>query len=69
MNSPCPQASEDASEGVRFTPADVVRRRKAEWNGLRADTVEMTRLVRFDYGVRTDPGSTKSPAIKEWCAG
>jgi hypothetical protein len=41
MNSPCPQASKDASEGVRFTPADIVRRRRAEWNGLRADTVEM----------------------------
>jgi AraC-like DNA-binding protein len=32
MNSLCPQASKDASEGVRFTPADIVRRRKAEWN-------------------------------------
>jgi AraC family transcriptional regulator len=53
MNSPCPQASKDASEGVRFTPADIVRRRRAEWNGLRADTVEMTRLVRFEYGVRS----------------
>jgi AraC family transcriptional regulator len=53
MNSPCPQASKDASEGVRFTPADIVRRRKAEWHGLRADTVEMTRLVRFEYGVRS----------------
>jgi AraC family transcriptional regulator len=53
MNSPCPPASKDASEGVSFTPADVVRRRRAEWNGLRADTVEMTRLVRFEYGVRS----------------
>jgi AraC family transcriptional regulator len=53
MNSPCPQASKDASEGVRFTPADIVRRRKVEWNGLRADTVEMTRLVRFEYGIRS----------------
>jgi AraC family transcriptional regulator len=53
MNSPCPQASQDASEGVQFTPADIVRRRKAEWGGLRADTVEMTRLVRFEYGVRS----------------
>jgi hypothetical protein len=25
MNSPCPQASKDASEGVQFTPADIVR--------------------------------------------
>jgi AraC-like DNA-binding protein len=53
MNSPCPQASKDASEGVCFTPADIVRRRRAEWNGLRADTVEMTRLVRFEYGIRS----------------
>jgi AraC family transcriptional regulator len=46
-------AFEDAFEGVLFTPADIVRRRRAEWNGLRADTVEMTRLIRFEYGVRS----------------
>jgi AraC family transcriptional regulator len=53
VNAPCPQASKDTSEGVRFTPADIVRRRRAEWNGLRADAIEMTRLVRFEYGVRS----------------
>jgi AraC family transcriptional regulator len=53
MNSLCLKGSNDAFEGVLFTPADIVRRRRAEWNGLRADTVEMTRLVRFEYGVRS----------------
>jgi AraC family transcriptional regulator len=53
MNSPCLQASKDTSEGIRFTPADIVRRRRVEWDGLRAETVEMTRLVRFEYGVRS----------------
>jgi AraC family transcriptional regulator len=53
MNSRCLQGSKDAFEGVRFTPAEIVHRRRAEWNGLRADTVELTRLVRFEYGVRS----------------
>jgi AraC family transcriptional regulator len=53
MNSRCLQGSKDAFEGVRFTPADIVHRRRAKWNGLRADTVEMTRLVRFEFGIRS----------------
>jgi AraC family transcriptional regulator len=53
MNSPYLQASKEASEGVRFTPPDIVRRQSAEWVGLRVDTVEMTRLVRFEYGVKS----------------
>jgi AraC family transcriptional regulator len=53
MNSRCLQGSKDAFEGVLFTPADIVRRRRAEWNGVRADTVEMTRLVRFEFGIRS----------------
>jgi AraC family transcriptional regulator len=53
MSSLCLQASKDPSEGVRFAPADIVRRRRAEWDGIRGDTVEITRLDHFEYGVKS----------------
>ncbi|MBV9968913.1 MAG: helix-turn-helix transcriptional regulator [Xanthobacteraceae bacterium] len=36
-----------------FSPPDIVRRRRAEWDGITADTVEITRLDRFEYGVKS----------------
>jgi AraC family transcriptional regulator len=39
--------------GVDFSPPDMVRRRLATWSGLRGDTVEITRLARFEYGVKS----------------
>jgi AraC family transcriptional regulator len=39
--------------GVEFSPPDLVRRRLATWAGLQGDTVEITRLERFEYGVKS----------------
>jgi AraC family transcriptional regulator len=39
--------------GVKISPPDMVRRRKAAWTGIRGDSVEITRLERFEYGVRS----------------
>jgi AraC family transcriptional regulator len=52
-NSVCLQAAKDPSAGVAFSPADMVRRRAAAWDGIRGDNVEMTRLDRFEYGVKS----------------
>jgi AraC family transcriptional regulator len=51
MGSFCGQ--QDPSVGVTFSPPDIVRRRRAAWDGIRADTVEITRLDRFEYGVKS----------------
>jgi AraC family transcriptional regulator len=47
------EAAGDAMTGVRFSPADMVRRRMATWGGIQGDTVEITRLDRFEYGVKS----------------
>jgi AraC family transcriptional regulator len=52
-SSVCLQLAKDPSEGVRFSPPDMVRRRKATWEGIHGDTVEITRLDRFEYGVKS----------------
>jgi AraC family transcriptional regulator len=39
--------------GVKISPADMVRRRKAAWTGIQGDTIEITRLERFEYGVKS----------------
>jgi AraC family transcriptional regulator len=43
----------DPSAGITFSPPDIVRRRRAVWDGIRGDTVEITRLDRFEYGVKS----------------
>jgi len=35
---------------VRITPPDIVRRRSANWDGLQADNVRLTRRETFEYG-------------------
>jgi AraC family transcriptional regulator len=52
-SSVCLQLAKDPSEGVKFSPPDMVRRRQATWEGIRGDTVEITRLDRFEYGVKS----------------
>jgi AraC family transcriptional regulator len=52
-DSVCLQLAKDPSVGVKFSPPDMVRRRKATWEGIRGDTVEITRLDRFEYGVKS----------------
>jgi len=52
-NSLCLQPAGEPSIGVRFSPPDMVRRRRATWEGIHGDTVEMTRLDRFEYGVKS----------------
>src|SRR5271154_3962940 len=39
--------------GVKFSPPDMVRRRLATWAGIQGDSVEITRLERFEYGVKS----------------
>ena len=39
------------SSGLTITPSDIVRRRFSAWNGIQADSLEITRLERFEYGV------------------
>jgi AraC family transcriptional regulator len=51
MGSFCRQ--QDPSAGIMFSPPDIVRRRRAAWDGIKADTVEITRLDRFEYGVKS----------------
>ncbi len=51
MGSFCRQ--KDPSAGVTFSPPDIVRRRRAAWDGIKADTIEITRLDRFEYGVKS----------------
>jgi AraC family transcriptional regulator len=50
MGSFCRQ---DPSAGITFSPPDIVRRRRAAWDGIKADNVEVTRLDRFEYGVKS----------------
>jgi AraC family transcriptional regulator len=52
-NSVCLRTAKDPSAGVQFSPADMVRRRAAAWDGIRGDNVEITRLDRFEYGVKS----------------
>jgi AraC family transcriptional regulator len=51
MGSFCRQ--KDPSAGITFSPPDIVRRRRAAWDGIKADTIEITRLDRFEYGVKS----------------
>ena len=44
----------DASE-VRFSPGQIVRRRAAQWRGLRVETVHATRREPFEYNFRGAP--------------
>jgi AraC family transcriptional regulator len=47
------QPAANVLTGVKFSPPDIVRRRLATWSGLQGDTVEITRLERFEYGVKS----------------
>jgi AraC family transcriptional regulator len=40
-----------SSSEVVITPSDIVRRRFSAWNGVRGDSLEITRLERFEYSV------------------
>ncbi len=37
---------------VKFTSAEIARHRSAAWDGIRIESVEITRRERFDYGFR-----------------
>ena len=39
------------STGLTITPSNIVRTRFSAWNGIQADSLEITRLERFEYGV------------------
>ena len=41
-----------ARPGVTMAPADIATRQAAIWRGLAADVVQVTRLERFEYGLR-----------------
>src|SRR5579859_495520 len=38
-----------SSSEVVITPSDIARRRFTAWNGIKGDSVEITRLERFEY--------------------
>jgi AraC family transcriptional regulator len=40
-----------ASHAVTFTPAEIVRRRRAQWRGIAAEAVDITRNIPFEYGL------------------
>jgi AraC family transcriptional regulator len=46
-------AAKVAAPFVQIAPADIARRRFASWNGVRADSVEITRREAFEYRVRS----------------
>lgn len=39
----------DVATKVQISPPDIVRRRSAEWGGIRAEAIEVTRREPFDY--------------------
>ena len=39
------------SSEVVITPSEIARRRFSEWNGVKGDSVEITRLEQFEYSV------------------
>jgi hypothetical protein len=57
------QPTKDALTGVRFSPPDLVRRRLATWSGIQGDSVEITRLERFEYGL------TAVRSLRRCCGG
>jgi AraC family transcriptional regulator len=54
MRSPIdPQPAKDLPTGVKIFPPDMVRRRIATWKGIQAESLELTRLERFEYAVKS----------------
>ena len=47
-----PQPAMDTSTGVELFPASVMRRRIATWKGIRVESLELTRLERFECRVK-----------------
>jgi AraC family transcriptional regulator len=52
VNGPLRVSGSAAATDVQICPADIVRRHKAAWNGVRADTIELTRREPFEYRFR-----------------
>jgi AraC family transcriptional regulator len=48
-----PQPAMDTSTGVEIFPASVMRRRIATWKGIRVESLELTRLERFECRVKS----------------
>jgi AraC family transcriptional regulator len=46
-----PRLANVPPSGVKIAPSDIVRRRFAAWNGIQGDSLEITRLERFEYSV------------------
>ncbi len=46
-----PRFANALSSRIKIAPSDIVRRRFASWKGIEGDTLEITRLERFEYGV------------------
>jgi AraC family transcriptional regulator len=47
------QPAMDSSTGVEIFPASVMRRRIATWKGIRVESLELTRLERFECRVKS----------------
>jgi AraC family transcriptional regulator len=52
-NHIAPQPAMDTPTGVEIFPASMVRRRIATWNGIRVESLELTRLERFECRVKS----------------
>jgi AraC family transcriptional regulator len=48
-----PQPAMDTSTGVEVFPANAMRRRIATWKGIRVESLELTRLERFECRVKS----------------
>jgi AraC family transcriptional regulator len=54
MRSPiAPQPAMDPPTGVEIFPPNMMRRRIATWKGIRVESLELTRLERFEYVVKS----------------
>src|SRR5580704_6725942 len=52
-NHIAPQPAMDTPTGVEIFPASMVRRRSATWQGIRVESLELTRLERFEFRVKS----------------
>jgi AraC family transcriptional regulator len=48
-----PQSAVDTPTEVEIFPANIVRRRSATWQGIRVESLELTRLERFEFRVKS----------------
>jgi hypothetical protein len=48
-----PQSAVDTPTEVEIFPGNIVRRRSATWQGIRVESLELTRLERSEFRVKS----------------